>query len=276
MKSPALRSRVVGESAPWRSTVRELAEVAAFTDANVLIKGESGTGKELIAQLVHELDRRRTKRRASSCSTARRSRPSSPAASSSATSAARSRARSTRGRRVRAGQRRHAVPRRDRRAAAGAAGAAAARGAGAPVQARRQQRLAAHRVSPRVCHAPRPRGRAWRTGLPRRSLSPHRGMGLPRAAAARTARGHPAAGDPFPVAAESTRPTPVTVDQAVQRVSADAATTRATCATCVSWSRGCGIATPAAARSPSATFRRSIGPGTGHATPAGRMRSSSA
>ena len=57
MQSPALQRRVVGASAPWRDTVRELVEVAAFTDANVLLEGESGTGKELLAQLVHELSR---------------------------------------------------------------------------------------------------------------------------------------------------------------------------------------------------------------------------
>ena len=59
MQSPALQRRVVGASAPWRDAVRELVEVAAFTDANVLIEGESGTGKELLAQLVHELSRQK-------------------------------------------------------------------------------------------------------------------------------------------------------------------------------------------------------------------------
>jgi transcriptional regulator with GAF, ATPase, and Fis domain len=61
MRSPALQGHVVGESPPWRSTVRELAEVGAFTDASVLIEGESGTGKELLAALIHELDIRRPK-----------------------------------------------------------------------------------------------------------------------------------------------------------------------------------------------------------------------
>jgi transcriptional regulator with GAF, ATPase, and Fis domain len=61
MRSPALQRQVVGGSAPWQSTVRDLVEVGAFTDASVLIEGESGTGKELLAQLVHQLDLRRQK-----------------------------------------------------------------------------------------------------------------------------------------------------------------------------------------------------------------------
>jgi transcriptional regulator with GAF, ATPase, and Fis domain len=58
MHSPALRRQIVGDSASWRNTVRDIVEVAAFTDAFVLLEGESGTGKELLAQLVHNLDRR--------------------------------------------------------------------------------------------------------------------------------------------------------------------------------------------------------------------------
>ena len=61
MRSPGLQRQVVGESVQWLSTVRDLVEVGAFTDASVLIEGESGTGKELLAQLVHELDHRRHK-----------------------------------------------------------------------------------------------------------------------------------------------------------------------------------------------------------------------
>ena len=61
MRSPALQRQVVGRSASWMTTVRELVEVAAFTDASVLIEGETGTGKELLAQLVHDLDLRRSK-----------------------------------------------------------------------------------------------------------------------------------------------------------------------------------------------------------------------
>jgi transcriptional regulator with GAF, ATPase, and Fis domain len=50
-----VRNMLVGNSPVWRSLVRQIVEVAAFTRASVLINGESGTGKELIARLIHEL-----------------------------------------------------------------------------------------------------------------------------------------------------------------------------------------------------------------------------
>jgi transcriptional regulator with GAF, ATPase, and Fis domain len=61
MRSAAVQQCVVGESAIWRTALREVVEVGAFTDASTLIVGESGTGKELLAQLIHDLDRRRNK-----------------------------------------------------------------------------------------------------------------------------------------------------------------------------------------------------------------------
>jgi transcriptional regulator with GAF, ATPase, and Fis domain len=42
--------------------LRQFVEVAAFTNASVLVVGESGTGKELAARLIHALDRRPDKR----------------------------------------------------------------------------------------------------------------------------------------------------------------------------------------------------------------------
>jgi transcriptional regulator with GAF, ATPase, and Fis domain len=59
--SPLVRESVVGESAVWRSVVREIVETGRFTDASVLITGESGTGKELVAHLIHDLDARQKK-----------------------------------------------------------------------------------------------------------------------------------------------------------------------------------------------------------------------
>ncbi|WP_354687105.1 sigma 54-interacting transcriptional regulator [Cupriavidus necator] len=53
--SPRVRDLLVGNSPVWRALVRQVVEVATFTDASVLIHGESGTGKELIARLIHEL-----------------------------------------------------------------------------------------------------------------------------------------------------------------------------------------------------------------------------
>jgi transcriptional regulator with GAF, ATPase, and Fis domain len=58
LAAAAARHGLVGESAGWRSVLREVIEVARFTDAPILITGESGTGKELVARLVHALDPR--------------------------------------------------------------------------------------------------------------------------------------------------------------------------------------------------------------------------
>jgi len=60
--SPLVQNHLVGRSPVWRSLLRQVVEVAAFTDAPVLVTGESGTGKELVARLLHSLDRRANKR----------------------------------------------------------------------------------------------------------------------------------------------------------------------------------------------------------------------
>jgi transcriptional regulator with GAF, ATPase, and Fis domain len=62
LDSPAVRSRLAGESRVWRAVLRRVVEAARFTDAAILITGESGTGKELVARLIHELDPRPDKR----------------------------------------------------------------------------------------------------------------------------------------------------------------------------------------------------------------------
>lgn len=56
--SPLVRENLAGRSTAWIRSLREIVEVATFTDSSVLITGESGTGKELFAQLVHTLDKR--------------------------------------------------------------------------------------------------------------------------------------------------------------------------------------------------------------------------
>ncbi|MBE7446109.1 MAG: sigma-54-dependent Fis family transcriptional regulator [Planctomycetia bacterium] len=59
--SSLVRNNLVGQSPVWVSILRQIIEVAKFTDANILIMGETGTGKELIARLIHTLDQRSQK-----------------------------------------------------------------------------------------------------------------------------------------------------------------------------------------------------------------------
>jgi len=61
LRSPLVKDNLAGESPAWIRSLRQIVEVARFTDSSVLITGESGTGKELFAQLVHTLDPRRNK-----------------------------------------------------------------------------------------------------------------------------------------------------------------------------------------------------------------------
>jgi transcriptional regulator with GAF, ATPase, and Fis domain len=49
---------LVGESPVWRDLLRQTLEIAAFSQADLLLTGETGTGKEQIARLVHAFDRR--------------------------------------------------------------------------------------------------------------------------------------------------------------------------------------------------------------------------
>ena len=60
--SPVVREHLVGSSPAWLSVLRDVVEIARFSDVDVLITGESGTGKELTAQLIHTLDARPDKR----------------------------------------------------------------------------------------------------------------------------------------------------------------------------------------------------------------------
>jgi transcriptional regulator with GAF, ATPase, and Fis domain len=49
---------IIGQSAPIRTVLRQLQQVA-HTDATVLLLGETGTGKELLARAIHNLSGRR-------------------------------------------------------------------------------------------------------------------------------------------------------------------------------------------------------------------------
>jgi transcriptional regulator with GAF, ATPase, and Fis domain len=60
--SPSVSGQLVGQSRPWKETLRQVVELALHTDVPVLVTGETGTGKELVARMIHELDPRRAKR----------------------------------------------------------------------------------------------------------------------------------------------------------------------------------------------------------------------
>lgn len=62
VESALVRNSLVGESRVWKAVLRQVVEIARFTDVSVLITGESGTGKELITRLIHTLDPRPNKR----------------------------------------------------------------------------------------------------------------------------------------------------------------------------------------------------------------------
>jgi transcriptional regulator with GAF, ATPase, and Fis domain len=61
LEAPLVRDNLVGDSYVWRRTLRNIVEIARFTNASMLLSGESGTGKELVARLVHTLDARADK-----------------------------------------------------------------------------------------------------------------------------------------------------------------------------------------------------------------------
>jgi len=61
LSSDLVRRNLVGQSPRWIQGIREIIEVARFTDTSLLVTGESGTGKELVARLVHTLDQRPNK-----------------------------------------------------------------------------------------------------------------------------------------------------------------------------------------------------------------------
>jgi transcriptional regulator with GAF, ATPase, and Fis domain len=59
LESPLIQDHIIGRSPVWIAKLRQIVEVARFTDASILIMGESGTGKELAARLIHDIDSQR-------------------------------------------------------------------------------------------------------------------------------------------------------------------------------------------------------------------------
>jgi len=62
LAEPTVTELVVAKSRAWRTVLRDVVEIARFSDATVLILGETGTGKEVAARLIHLLDARPDKR----------------------------------------------------------------------------------------------------------------------------------------------------------------------------------------------------------------------
>jgi transcriptional regulator with GAF, ATPase, and Fis domain len=58
LETPLVSRQLVGRSPRWLACLRQVIEIALFSDGSVLLLGESGTGKELLARLVHTLDPR--------------------------------------------------------------------------------------------------------------------------------------------------------------------------------------------------------------------------
>jgi hypothetical protein len=56
--SSEVQDALAGRTLAWISLLREIVEVARFSDDSVLLIGESGTGKDVVARLIHELDAR--------------------------------------------------------------------------------------------------------------------------------------------------------------------------------------------------------------------------
>ena len=172
--------------------VLELIARVGPSDANVLITGENGTGKGTVAQALHAVSaraaqaaRHRERRRAVGRPVRERAvRPRE----------GRVHRREDRSRRpLRAGRRRHAVPRRDRQHPARPAGQAAARARDRRVRARRLVAHAPRERADRLGDQRRPRSGGGRGPLPPGSALPAEHDRDSPAAAARPARGHPAA-----------------------------------------------------------------------------------
>ena len=60
--SSEVGGKLIGRSPAWLAVLRQVVELARFSDSSALILGATGTGKELVARLIHSLDARPAKR----------------------------------------------------------------------------------------------------------------------------------------------------------------------------------------------------------------------
>ena len=146
---------------PAMAALRQSVARAAAAPFAVLIDGESGSGKELVARAIHRGSGRAAEAVLHAQLRGAAGRPGRGRAVRPRPRRVHRRGRRSR-RRVRGGARRHAVPRRDRRADAARAGQAAARHSGGRAAARRRERVAARRRPDRVGDQSRRCGRRWR------------------------------------------------------------------------------------------------------------------
>ena len=126
--------------------VFEWIRTAAKSDISVLILGPTGSGKEVVARMIHELSRRGTQQVPGGQLRGAARHAVRVGDLRLREGRVHRRARSQAGP-ARAGQQRHAVPRRDRRHVAHRAGQAAARARGAPLRAARRQQVDRGRTS---------------------------------------------------------------------------------------------------------------------------------
>ena len=174
---------LIAESPAMRRVMELVARIAP-SDANVLVLGENGTGKGVIAQALHAQSRRAAKAlvKVNMGGIAENVFESEMFGH---VRGAYHRRQERAHRPLRAGRRRHAVPRRGRQRAAIAAAQIAARAGGRRVRAARLLAHAERRRAAGLGHQCRPRRRGGGRPLPQGSAVPPQHAGDPPAAVAR-------------------------------------------------------------------------------------------